>query len=91
MGTVDGWLPTHRAASLRDEWGTRGLWAHGRKKALEFVVMIQVWQVGIINTQGFEKYFLLMEQELGEFSTGEGLTCQWGDIGGGSPTSVIVL
>ena len=29
-------------------------------KSLEFWVMIQVWQVGIINTQRFEKYFLLM-------------------------------
>jgi hypothetical protein len=32
--------------------------------------MIQVWQVGIINAQGFEDYFSLMGKGLTEFSTG---------------------
>lgn len=36
--------------------------------------MIQVWQAGIVNTQGFEKYFLLMGLRLREFSTGAELT-----------------
>jgi hypothetical protein len=50
-------------------WGTLGCGLIGQQ-SLEFVVMIQVWQVGIINTQGFENYFSLMERELREFCTG---------------------
>ena len=42
-------------------------------KTLKFLPMIQVWQVEIINTQCFEKYFSLMRKGLREFSTGEGV------------------
>jgi hypothetical protein len=43
--------------------------------------MIQVWQVGIINTQVFWNYFLLMMLGLADFSTGEGIDAVWGRIG----------
>lgn len=33
-----------------------------------FLLILQVWQVQIINTQRFEKYFVLMRRKLGEFS-----------------------
>ncbi|MFP5236718.1 MAG: type II toxin-antitoxin system HicB family antitoxin [Acidobacteriota bacterium] len=42
-----------------------------------FLLLYPAWQGGIINTQDFEKYFLLMGMGLREFSTGVQLTLIW--------------
>lgn len=72
MTVVSGWQWYFQVPNP-GTWCTPNLRLCRGVGTLEILPMIPVWQVEIVNTQGFEEYFSLMVLELADFSTETGV------------------